>query len=112
MSRRVDTKGEVTDPQSRTRDVGPGIPPLIIEIPLWRLGRIRLESRSQKASLAFAALGLLLVLMLLLAIVEALPGLHPGAAALMERAGEALMLVIGVLLGVDWKTAREEDEPR
>lgn len=111
MGRRIDTPGEVSDPQIRPRDEGPGPGPLLVEIPLGRLGRIKFESYSQKASLALAAMALLIVLVAVLAAVEAFPGEHPGVAALMDRVGQAMMLVLGVLLGVDWKGSREDRDP-
>jgi hypothetical protein len=103
MARRVDTPGEITDPQSKTKDVGPEVAPFLVEIPLWRWGRIKIESRSQKASLALIALLLLVFLMIVLSLIEALPGQHPGVASLLQWGGQGLALVLGVLLGVDWK---------
>jgi len=109
MPRKIDTKGEIADPRSKAEDVGSPAPPFSIEIPLWRYGRIKFESRSQKASLALATLLLLLVFLMLLSGIEALPGAHPGVSAFIERMSQALMLVLGVLLGIDWKGGSRDD---
>jgi hypothetical protein len=82
------------------------VPPLIVEVPLWRSGRVRFSSDSQKASLALAAIGAIAVLLILMSLFEALPGDHPGTALAIERLSQALLLVLGVLLGVDWNASK------
>jgi hypothetical protein len=99
MPRKVDTPGEVSDPASKTTDVGPPLAPFSIEIPLWRYGRIRFETSSQAASLALVTLVALLAIMVILGLIEALPGAHPGVQSIMDKLGQALTLVLGVLLG-------------
>jgi hypothetical protein len=37
-----------------------------------------------------------------------LPGLHPGAGAALEKLSQALLLVLGVLLGVDWNASKSD----
>ena len=103
MPRKVDSPGPVSDPniQDKSEPVSAGS--FLVEIPLWRFGRIKLESSSQKASLASFALVLILSSIIILSLIECLPGSHPSIVILQERLGQALTLVIGVLLGVDWK---------
>jgi hypothetical protein len=105
--RKIDTVGTPSEPHVPL-DGPADAAPLLIEIPLWRFGRIKFESRSQKASLAVVALGALTILICILAGIEAFPGEHPGVSALIEGLTQALTLVLGVLLGVDWKSARED----
>ncbi|MCJ2044746.1 hypothetical protein MKK58_09425 [Methylobacterium sp. J-078] len=102
MSRKVDTPGHASEP-SPPLQPGEEAAPLLIEIPLWKFGRVKFESRSQKASLALVALVVLVFIIAILSGMEAMPGEHPGVSTLISSLGQALMLVLGVLLGVDWK---------
>ena len=102
MPRRVDTPGEIVDPESKLSDEGVPLSPLFVELSLWRSGRLRFSSSSPKASLALIAMGAIVGMLLVLALIEALPGDHPGVAIALERISQALLLVLGVLLGVDW----------
>jgi hypothetical protein len=106
MARKVDTVGKPTEAPVPV-DPSAEVSALKVEIPLWRFGRITFESRSQKASLAVVALGLLTVLLVVLALIEATPGDHPGTSALIGHLSQAVMLVLGVLLGVNWKAGRK-----
>lgn len=109
MARRIDTPGHASEPSPPIQP-GEDAPPLLIEIPLWRFGRIKFESRSQKASLALVALAAIVLIVAVLSVVEALPGEHPGVSTLIGSLGQALMLVLGVLLGVDWKGVGQDPD--
>lgn len=99
MSRQVDTEGEVKGEIIEPPGDGETVGPLLIEIPLWRLGRIKLESHNSKSSLALFALILLMAVSILLAVIEAAIGTGPGIADLMAKVGQAMLLVIGFLIG-------------
>ena len=107
QQRRVDTPGDITDPQSKDLDEGAQVAPLVVEVSLWRSGRIKFSSSSQKASLAMMAMIVLLILILVLALFESFPGVHPGVSASLEKLSQALLLVLGVLLGVDWNASKD-----
>lgn len=107
QQRRVDTPGEIVDPQAKQVNEGGEVAPLIVEIPLWRSGRVKFSSNSQKASLALIATLALLILIVLLSVLEVFPGNHPGIGTALERLSQALLLVLGVLLGVDWNTHKD-----
>lgn len=107
QQRRVDTPGEISDPQAKQSDEAGTVAPLIVEVPLWRSGRVKFSSNSQKASLALIATLALLVLIVLLSMLEVFPGNHPGIAITLERLSQALLLVLGVLLGVDWNANKD-----
>jgi hypothetical protein len=106
--RTVDKEGDVTEPVVIPKKDGEPIAPFFIEIPLWRFGRIKFENYSGKASLALFALVLLVVLMAVLALVELFPGEQPGTAFIMEKTGEALLLILGVLLGAVGDKPRDD----
>lgn len=99
MSRKVDTEGEVKGEIIEPAGDGESVGPLLIEIPLWKLGRIKLESYNSKSSLALFALILLMVAGLLLSIIEAFAGEAPGIAGLLSKIGQGMLLVIGFLFG-------------
>ncbi|MCW2130192.1 hypothetical protein M2226_008936 [Bradyrhizobium elkanii] len=107
--RKIDRPGEIVDPQSKEADEGEPLAPLHVELPLWRSGRIRFSSRSQKASLALIALAGIVAMIILLSLFEALPGAHPGVAGALEKLSQALLLVLGVLLGVDWNAGKSDN---
>jgi hypothetical protein len=107
MPRRVDTPGQITDKRSSNEDTSRPVENLIIEVPLWKLGRVRFESRSQKASLGLFAFVVILLGMLVLGGMECLPGQHPGVTAILDKLGQALLLILGVLLGVEWDAKRD-----
>lgn len=99
MTRKVDTEGEVQTPVADPATDGEAVGPLLIEIPLWKLGRIKLESYNSRSSLALFALIGLMVMGLLLSVIEAFGGNSPGIADLLSKIGQALLLVIGFLFG-------------
>lgn len=99
MTRQVDTEGEVQAPVIDPSVDGETVGPMLIEIPLWRMGRIKLESHNPKSSLALFALILLMVVSLLLAAIEAFAGTAPGIVEMMSKVGQATLLVIGFLIG-------------
>lgn len=104
-TRKVDIEGEVAEPP--VEDQPPGgaqIGSLLIEIPLWKFGRIKMES-SQKGALAIFVLCGLLLLSLILSGIEALPGEHPGVSLIMGKIGDALRAprtipMLGALTGM------------
>lgn len=106
--RKIDQPGEIVDPQAKAADEGSSIEPLLVELPLWRSGRVKFASRSQKASLALIALAGIVAMIVLLSLFETLPGAHPGVSAALEKLSQALILVLGVLLGVDWHGSKSE----
>lgn len=108
QQRRVDTPGEISDPQAKEKDEGGTVAPLTVELSLWKSGRVKFSSNSQKASLAVVAMIVLLVLIVLLSLFESLPGPHPGVSTSLERLSQALLLVLGVLLGVDWSASKSD----
>lgn len=110
MPRKVDTPGPASEPSPPIQP-GEEAPPLLVEIPLWRFGRIKFESRSQKASLALVALAALVLIIAVLSIMEAMPGEHPGVSTFIGNLSQVLMLVLGVLLGVDWKGSGQDPDP-
>lgn len=85
QQRRVDTPGEISDPQAKDKDEAGTVAPLTVELSLWKSGRVKFSSNSQKASLAVVAMIVLLVLIVLLSLFESLPGLHPGVSASLEK---------------------------
>jgi hypothetical protein len=105
--RRLDTPGDIEDQNIRTAQPSEAAGNLLIEIPLWRYGRVKFESASQKASLALVVLCLVVICMIILALLDCLPGNHPAVASFSDKLGYVLTLVIGVLFGVEWKTGRE-----
>jgi predicted membrane channel-forming protein YqfA (hemolysin III family) len=99
LTRKVDSEGQVDEPIITPGTDSGMVGPLLIEIPLWRLGRVKLESHNSKTSLSlFILLGLFAV-MIVLTLFEATLGTQPGLASLLEKIGEALLLVVGVLIG-------------
>lgn len=109
MARKVDTPGPASEPSPPIQP-GEAAPPLLIEIPLWKFGRVKFESRSQKSSLALVALAALVIIIVVLSGMEAMPGEHPGVSTLISTLGQALMLVLGVLLGADWKGSGQDPD--
>lgn len=102
--RKIETQGEIVDPGVKTTsEPSDIIENLCIEIPLWKYGRVRFQSKSQKASLALVAFIVILAVSLFLSILECFPGQHPAIASIVEKLGQALMLALGVVLGADWK---------
>ncbi|MBB4103580.1 hypothetical protein [Allorhizobium borbori] len=103
MVRKVDTEGAHTVPARTPEDDGDVAGPLLIEIPLWKFGRIKLESFNSKSSLAVFALVVILAMMIFLSVLEAGAGIMkstvPGIVGLQGKVGEALLLILGVLLG-------------
>lgn len=99
MVRKVDTEGEVTDSGAKPSDVGGTTAPIRIEIPLWKLGRILFESRSDKASLAIMAMLLMTLLMPVLALAAIFASDNSGVSTLLDKLGQAWLLILGVLLG-------------
>ena len=98
MPRRVDTEGNVSDPNAKEQDESGRIGPIRIDIPLWKLGRISFESHSTTASLGVLALLLIVLLIPILALVQALPGQHPAIATIMDKLGQALCWSSGSFL--------------
>ena len=99
MSRKVDTEGEVKGELIEPPGDGETVGPLLIEIPLWKFGRIKLESYNSKSSLALFALIILMVAGLLLSLIEAAAGEVPGISDLLSNIGQCMLLVIGFLFG-------------
>ena len=97
--RKVDTPGETTGPILTPAEDSEAAGPLLIEIPLWKYGRIKLESFNSKSSLAAFVFLILCALAIFLAVIEAVFGSQPGLASLVSKVGEGLFLVIGVLIG-------------
>jgi hypothetical protein len=101
--RKVDTPGEPAEVPVTPAQDGDQVGPLLIEIPLWRFGRIKLESYNSKSSLALFALLLLMILIVILSVFEAIGGslgaTLPGISSILGKAGEGLLLLIGVLIG-------------
>lgn len=97
--RKVDTPGETSGPILTPNEDSEPRGPLLIEIPLWKYGRIKLESSNSKSSLAAFVFLVLCALAIVLVALEAMFGSQPGLAALVSRVGEGLFLVIGVLIG-------------
>ena len=107
MARKVDVPGTVSDRNVKTATESDAVGTFLVDFPLWKFGRVKLESNSPKASLAAFAVILLLATMVLLFAIDRLPGDHSVIGPIEDRLGQALTLAIGVLLGVDWKRNRK-----
>lgn len=66
MNREIDKEGQVEEPLITPAGDGELPGPLLLEIPLWRFGRLKLESYSLKSSLAVFALIITFVMVLIL----------------------------------------------
>lgn len=97
--RKVDTPGDPSAPIPVPSEDGEPIGPLLIEIPLWKFGRIKLESYNSKSSLGAFVFIVLAILSLIFVVIEAIGGSAPGLTSMIDRIGEGLFLVIGVLIG-------------
>jgi hypothetical protein len=45
--------------------------------------------------------------MVVLSLIDALPGAHPAISSFADRIGQAFLITIGVLLGVEWKVSKD-----
>lgn len=107
MARRIDTPGEVTDPNIKVHTENDSVGTFLIDLPIWKFGRVKLESNSPKASLATFAFILLLATIIMLFAIDRIPGDHSAIGPIEEKLGQALTLAVGVLLGVDWEKKRK-----